>query len=498
MRRSYKLRFAVIALVVMTLLQSVCAVADTLPYDSYNYDSREDIVFTPAPYVPGSTATGLTTGAGAFKNPQDMAVNEDLGIIVVADTGNNRIVILDEAMTTCLKIVEGYTAEDGSAQTFKTPSGVFVTEDHHLYIADSDNKRVVALDMDNDYAWVRTVENPTSEVLGSDFNFVPLKVLVDYAGRLYVINKGETAGIMAFDVNGNFTSFFGTIEISISTWERIWRRIRSKTQSQTGVQNIATEFTGMDIDPDGFVYATNVAKRAEQAVRRLNPKGEDVIRNGEAGVICGDLVVSQNGSVENIGPSVIQDVVYRSNGIYSIVDSKRGRVFTYDHEGNILYIFGGKGNQDGTFRTPAAIDAIGDRILVLDAGYGSIIVFEETEYGRLINEAVSLRYEGDETKAVEIWKEVLKYNENFELANAGIGKAYLTAGENELAMKYLKLGMSRRYYSVAYKRYRNEILKEYLNYILTALALVIIVIIFLSKYLKKRKVAKKMQEVATI
>lgn len=496
MKKNFKLRLTVIALVVMTLLQSVCCMADTLPYDSYNYDSREDIVFTPAPYVPGNTVTGVTTGAGAFKNPQDLAVNEELGIVVVADTDNNRVVILNEAMTECVDIIDQYVAEDGSTQTFNKPYGVFVTEEHHLYIADSENKRVVALDLDNDYAWVRTIENPTSEVLGSNFNFVPLKVLVDYAGRLYVINKGETAGIMAFDTEGNFTSFFGTIEISISTWERIWRRIRSKTQSQTGVQNIATEFTGMDIDPDGFVYATNVAKRGEQAVRRLNPKGEDVIRSGEAGVICGDLIVSTNGSVENIGPSVIQDVVYRSNGIYSVVDSKRGRVFTYDHEGNILYIFGGKGNQDGTFKTPAAIDTIGNRIMVLDSGYGSIIVFEETEYGSLINQAVSLRYEGDETQAVEIWKEVLKYNENFELANAGIGKAYLTAGENELAMKYLKLGMSQRYYSVAYKRYRNEFLKEYLNYILTAIAAVIIVVIFLSKYMKKRKANKRAKEAA--
>ena len=51
-------------------------------------------------------------------------------------------------------------------------------------------------------------------------------------------------------------------------------------------------------------------------------------------------------------------------------------------------------------------------------------------------------------------------DENNELANVGIGKAYLTSGDNKAAMKYLKFGMSRRYYSIAFKRYRDEILKN--------------------------------------
>ena len=41
-------------------------------------------------------------------------------------------------------------------------------------------------------------------------------------------------------------------------------------------------------------------------------------------------------------------VVVRNQGIYSILDSVRGRIFTYDHEGNLLYIFGGLGSQEGT------------------------------------------------------------------------------------------------------------------------------------------------------
>jgi hypothetical protein len=110
---------------------------------------------------------------------------------------------------------------------------------------------------------------------------------------------------------------------------------------------------------------------------------------------------------------------------------------------------------------------MGDRVLVLDLLRNEIVIFKETAYGKLINEATALRFGGDEVLAVDKWREVLKINANFELANVGIGKAYLAAGENRIAMHYLRLGMNRIYYSLAFRRYRNEILKENLGWILT-------------------------------
>ncbi|MBO5283587.1 MAG: gluconolactonase, partial [Lachnospiraceae bacterium] len=74
---------------------------------------------------------------------------------------------------------------------------------------------------------------------------------------------------------------------------------------------------------------------------------------------------------------------------------------------------------------------------------------------------------------------------NNELANTGIGKAYLTAGDNKAAMHYLKLGMNRKYYSIAFKRYRNEILKENLSLIMTVVIVLIVLLIVYKKYLKR-------------
>ncbi|MBE5951090.1 MAG: gluconolactonase [Lachnospiraceae bacterium] len=461
-----KLLSLVLALVILLTTGGRVAAADELPYDTYNYDYREYIHYTPAAYIPEKTIRGLDLSfngepIGAFKTPQDMCLAPD-GTIYIADTGNNRIVVLDNAMKNVRHIIT--TFKNGEKDdTFKSPYGVAVSEKGWVYIADQKNKRVVVLDETD--TLMQIIDNPQSESLADNFIFNPMKVVVDYADRVYVIAQNMFEGVMVFESNGQFSNFFGTIEVSISLWEKFWRRIATKEERSNQRLYIPTEFTGIDIDPEGFVYASNIDANGIQGVRRLNPRGEDVIKKGQNENVGGDLVTGGNG--DYAGPSQFTDVVYRDKGIYSCLDRKRGRIFTYDHEGNLLYIFGGLGTQEGTFTLPVAVEDIGGRITVLDATKGEILCFVETEYGRLINEAVGLRYDGDEADAVALWQRVLELDENNELANTGIGKAYLTAGDYEKAMYYLELGMAREYYSIAYKRYRNAILSENVGYVLT-------------------------------
>ncbi len=488
MRKSFKTILLVAILIISTLGECTMAFATTLPYDTYNYDYWDDIVYTPAAYVPDNSYSGVSLGTTNFTNPQDVYVSDDA--VYVADTGNARVVKLNLELTEVLDIIDTFNYE-GEEMTFSEPYGVCVSNENKLYVADRSQKRIWVLDEDKNVTLV--VQDPQSEIIDDDFDFTPLKVAVDYANRIYVVAAGKTEGILVFDSEGNFTSFFGTISVKISVWERFWRKLSTRAQRSRQILYIATEFTGLDVDPDGFVYTTNYDTAGEQAVMKLNPKGEDVIRKGEKGVIAGDIAFSNSSSAYS-GASTIVDVVYRGRGIYSILDSKRGRVFTYDSEGNLLYIFGGLGSQAGTFSQPVAIEQLGDKILVLDAGRRELMVFKSTEYGSLINEAVGLRYDGDETQAVDLWQKVLELDENFELANDGIGKAYLTSGDNEQAMKYLRLAMDKKYYSIAFRRYRNEWLKGNLQYILTGIIVVIIVWIVVRNILKMKKGKSQMKE----
>lgn len=466
------------------------AYAEELPYDTYNYNYREYIVLTPAAYVPSGAVTGQNVGTTNFSEPQDFCVAPD-GLIYVADTKNNRIVVLDKKMSQTVRVIDSFTRE-GSADTFDQPYGVCVSENGQLYVADSMNKRIVVLTAEGDF--IKIIDDPQSEILEDNFDFVPIKVTVDYADRVYVISRNAFEGILVFESDGSFTGYFGTIEVKITLWEKFWRKIATKEERSKQQLYIPTEFTGMDVDDGGFIYATNIDSDGVQAVRRLNPQGKDVIQKGENENVGGDLIVGTYGDYS--GASEITDVVYRGKGMYSMLDRKRGRVFTYDKEGNLLYIFGGLGSQEGTLTTPVAIEEVDGQLLVLDAYYGAIMKFSASEYGSLINEAVALRYDGDETQAIEIWERVLQLDENNELANSGIGKAYLTAGENKKAMKYLELGMNRKYYSIAWKRYRNEILTENMNLIMTALIIVIAAIVIHKKFLKVRLKEKRAAKAA--
>ncbi len=447
-----------------------------VPYETYTYDYYEDIKYTPAAYIPDGALTGAKIGCGDFLSPQDLNTDEE-GNVYIADTGNSRVVMLDSSMN-LVKIIDSFD-NNGTEDHFSSPQGVYKSSNGNIYIADSGRNRVVELDEDGKL--VQIIENPQSDVLAEGYVFTPLKVAVDYADRVYVIAQNQFEGIMAFDEAGDFIGFTGTINVQISPWEIFWRRFSTREQRARQQLFIPTEFTGMEIDEDGFVYATNIDSEGEQSVRRLNPSGEDVIQ--KATTLSGDLTWRLSGTYS--GASRIVDVVVRNQGIYSILDSSRGRIFTYDHEGNLLYIFGGLGSQEGTFTIPVAIDTIGERVLVLDSSKNLIDMFAPTRYGSLINQAVGLRYDGDEVQAVECWKEVLKLDSNFELAYTGIGKSYLAAGDNKEAMRCFKIGNNKQYYSIAWKRYRNEILKDNLNYILTVVIILAVLLVVWKKGLKK-------------
>ena len=91
--------FAAITVVVMCLVMSVTALA--APY--YNYSFHKGFVTAePQAYVPykviDSVSMGLYNGESgiALNKPEDMADSALYGDIAIADTGNNRVVIIDK------------------------------------------------------------------------------------------------------------------------------------------------------------------------------------------------------------------------------------------------------------------------------------------------------------------------------------------------------------------------------------------------------------------
>jgi DNA-binding beta-propeller fold protein YncE len=137
-------------------------------------------------------------GEGEFVGPKGIAVGPG-DVIVVADTGNNRVQVFDKDGA-FLRLFG--TRGDGEGQ-FKSPEGVGVAPDGTIYVADTGNNRVQLFTLDGafvavlrDYAMVsKAVEGTPTGELEKQYSDLPLQapcdVHVGRDGTLYVAQAGN-------------------------------------------------------------------------------------------------------------------------------------------------------------------------------------------------------------------------------------------------------------------------------------------------------------------
>ena len=430
---------------------------------SYTYNSKSVAVKTPEPYVATKQISGKDLGVGDLLDPADLYEDHN-GFIYICDTGNNRIIKLNPDLTLNTVID---TFQDGYFEgEFLSPSGVYVDPNSELlYVADSGNGRVIALD--KDLVMVKRFNRPSdTDLFAEELVFTPTKVVVDNGGRAFIVAKDIYEGLMQYDSEGNFLGYVGANETSISPLDYLWKKLSTKAQSSKLQLTLPTEFSNLEIDEDGFIYTTTSIINTDNTdilIRRQNPSGEDVLHRSNTLAMAGDVVFEKYPTEFVGGASNFVDVTINGDGMYSLLDSKRGRIFTYDFDGNLLYIFGGasnSGNDIGSFYSPSSMIKNGKNYLVMDIANDMITIFEPTQYGSLINEAVSNNYNGDYNAASKLWEKVLKLNANCEQAYVGIGLSQLRSGDYETAMENFKLGSDRTYYSKAFKLYRQQWLEK--------------------------------------
>lgn len=253
---------------------------------------------------------------------------------------------------------------------------------------------------------------------------------------------------------------------------------------------LPTSFTNVTLNDKNFIYATAQSREesTENMIQLINPKGIDVLKRNGYHPPMGDVIYVK--TIDNYvinGPSSLVDVAVGKHGIYSVLDNKRSRIFTYDAEGNLLYINGDEGQQSDKFSRGVALTYYGENLMVLDAG-GTIVIYSPTEFGESVNKAVELHSIGEFEEAANVWREVLRLNTNYEVAYNGIGKYHLRAGNYKDAMESFKLGHDQYYYSKAFVAYRNEIIKNNFGLIMFGM---LVVMIGIPVYLNREKIFKK-------
>lgn len=475
------IRFLV-AFVLIIMIFTVSVSAAT-PYETYTYSYAGDVQISPSAYNPNIKKSEFGE-AGILKSPNDILYDSKRDYIIIADTGNNRIVVTDKDLNV-VKIISEFNNDK-----FNEPYGVYVNNDGNLYVADTKNSRIVIFD--ENFEFLNILPPLSADVLPEGFAYTPTSVAVDNADNVYVVSMNTNMGVISLDPVGKFEGFFGAQEVAVNPLETFWRGLMSEEQLDRSESYVSVEYSNITIDEKGFVYVTcsdidryelysavnsRSSSSAYAPIKKLNPAGTDVlVRNGFFPPV-GDI--NFNAYKGNPAPSHIDDVELLENGMYSLLDTSQNKIFTYDSSGNLLYAFGGNGEAAGLYNSLISFAWNDGKFYMLDAFDGSVTILSRTEYGSLIDEVIGYQETMQFDKADELWKTIIAKNNNFDMAYLGLGKIALEQGKYEDAMEYFKIIGDKTYYEKAYKLNREVILQKagFLTFI--AIIAVVLVVVWL-------------------
>ncbi|WP_199621616.1 SMP-30/gluconolactonase/LRE family protein [Paenibacillus alkalitolerans] len=482
-RLSFKARVFVCLLALVLPILPAQAWAET-PYEGYVWNNLGEDVHSINGYVFLDTIDGTDMPTGVLNTPEDIFIADDDTLYIV-DTGNSRIIHMDGGSHKLIKVIG---AEEGPGK-LSEPKGVYVKADGTVYAADTKNQRIAVFNKDGKF--VKEFKAPSSPLLGKDFQYSPSKVVLDKRDYMFVVSDGNTQGLMQIDPNGEFKGFYGANHVGFS-WQRLFiKLVATKEQKQRLSTVKPLAFSNVDQDEDGFIYTTTFGEITNQ-VKRLSPVGVDTL----------NPTPKKYGDRFDVGPFFtpqFADVTVNKDGLISALDLQTSKVFQYDKLGNLLFAFGGVGDQNGLFITPSSIDQTSDGIIyVADKGRNRVDRFRTTPFADLVHKASKLYVDGRYEESEELWNQVLEQSANFDMAYLAIGKSLYKSERYKEAMEYFQLANSKTEYSNAFREYRKEFTREHFAEISGGIILLILAIRFaipwgvrtIKRNLKGRKIGK--------
>ena len=455
------------------------------PYYSYTYNSSHEAIQTPAPYAVIRTLDGTALGIEPFANLQDVCFDPQTQQTVLVDTGTNRVVILDKDYRVAAEL---RTFMNGAEETdFSEPSGACV-RNAKLYVADTGNARILVFDMQT-FSLLQELRKPDSPLLGESYTYKPRRLAVDISGRLYCIATDINDGVLLLDTDGSFVRYVAAPKVKLTLWDKFLRSFMTKEQKKGLSRAMPTEYSSIVMDDKGFLYLTS-SDTTVHPISRLNSQGTDVLKY-DGQYPDGDS--SHPMQKQTPIKSVFVDIAVRENGLYAAIDSKMGRVFTYDAEGNLLYAFGGIGAQEGLFYSPSAIEFREAAILVTDSFYGTLTVFDRTTFGQVTESATDCMYQGKYSEAQTLWEDVLRLSPTYTTADLNLARIDIQNGAYKTALGRLEGTADLYYYSKAYEGIREQVLRKHFYWIIALLLGVVLLCVGWRTVKKRLPVAEKLR-----
>lgn len=451
---SRKIAFLLASLVIALMAVEPVSVSAKVPYRTYTENGYGEYVETQTAYIPTNTIIKIVNSAEGeedlmLNGPEDIKVEGDK--IYIADTNNSQIVVCD---------LQGNLIDIFGDDILSDPKGIFVT-DEYIYVADEtyESRRegaVILFDHDGNY--VREYGKP-DDVLYGNSRFQPQKLIVDSAGNMYIVSKGNSNGVIQISPTdgGSFLGYFGTNATEVSAMRVLLSIILTDAQEATLMGNRPVSVNNISIDSKGLIY-TLTSANVSQSIKKLNIAGTNLF------------------TADFYPTAPVTVAVGQYDNIY--VGTSGGFIYEYTSEGSCLFVFGGKDQSEyrvGLFNTLSALDVDDeDKIYVLDSEANEIQVFEPTEFTDLIHSSLVLYSRGLYTQSKEPLEQVIRMNGLFDYANQAMAQALFYEGDYDQAMDYYRLAKDKEGYSEAFWEVRNVWLNKYVIWLIAIIVLLVV------------------------
>jgi tetratricopeptide (TPR) repeat protein len=385
------------------------------------------------PFMTQDAYTPYTEIDLPISGAEDMFITPD-GIVYIADTGNHRILKLEN-----FQEVASYGEE-----ILTGPTGIYVDDDGIMYVVDANSNTIVILDQDGNV--VNQFGRPVEPLFGRSREFLPRKIAVDARKNLYIISEGSVNGIVQMNTNGNFIGYFGANTATMSLKMILQRLFLTQEQLNQFIKNEAASPSNITIDHQAMVYTITAGTSNGRSVRKFTVSGKNVFP-------------------DTYGSTTFRDIDVSKEGLIVAVDAT-GMIWEYDLNGMILFVFGAqdRGEQRlGTLRNPSAIERYQEFIYVLDEDKNAIVVYQTTAFARQVHFGVRLYMEGFYSEAKPYFERVLNFNGSFIMAYQAIADAYYKERNFTEALENYKYAEDQSGYSQAFWELRNTVLQQYLT-----------------------------------
>ena len=491
----------IIFAIVMVAYCAVIEVSASSSYQTYTYSISGYPLLSPDAYTPDRVVTSDDMG---LADPLDGGVSDvftdDDGNIYLADANKNRVICLDRYYKVKFEITN-FVNSEGVPSSLSGPKGVFVT-DKNIWVCDTGNHRLVVFDKKGGFD--RIIQAPESTLFENDAIYTPVALAIDQYERIFVVSSTTQEGIIMMTSEGEFTGFIGAQAVTVSTWDALWKKLRTEEQQAQQALAVSTEFNNITVNDDGFVYVTTSSIKETSVqdaiqgkskdgaflpVKMLNSSGGEIMKRNGFWPPAGEINYSSKSLKEGdiTGVSTIVDVAIGPEGTWSIIDQKRSKIYTYDDNGSLLYAFGDIGSMMGnvTQNGLAGITYQDSKIIVLDQQASKLVVYKRTEYGDILIDALAAENRQEFDQAIGYWTEILQRNSNFDAAYVGIGQAMYRNGEYEDSLEQFEAAYDTQNWSKSFKEIRKEWMSNFFILLILIIVAVIAAFIFFFKFINK-------------